>query len=113
MAIIKTLSKWWQVYANDEEKRFFVGKNGISGLVRHPEFEWRSTDRLSSESGLTRARTEEIIDKYHKVGIVVAHKTDPEKWGYWENVDPDSGTQVIKSVAEADQEKRIEKASKK
>jgi hypothetical protein len=113
MATTKSLKKWWQVYADDKEKRFFTGKDGKSGLIRHPEFQWRSTDSLSKESGLTKLETENIISKYHKAGIVLQHEKDPEKWGYWENVAPQTGTIVKNSVAEADQKKRLDTADKK
>jgi hypothetical protein len=106
------IRKWWEVYANDDEKKFFVGKDGHSGLVRKADFHWRSTDALSRESGLSKALIEQIIDKYHKAGIVVQHKTDPEKWGYWENVAAASNTPKD-SVAEEDKKSRVDKAKKK
>lgn len=104
--------KWWQVYANDEEKKFFVGKDGHSGLVRKQDYSWRSTDLLAKESGLSKARVEQIIDKYHKAGLVLQHPKDPEKWGYWENVN--TTTAAAKgSVVEEDQKDRVGKAKKK
>lgn len=107
------LKKWWQVYGSDEEKRFFVGKDGKSGLVRNAEFDWRTTEALARESGLTKGKTEQIIDKYHKAGIVIQHPKDPEKWGYWEKVAPQLANQTKKSVADDDKDKRIDKATKK
>jgi predicted transcriptional regulator len=109
----KLHKKWWEVYANDEEKKFFVGKDGHSGLVRNPDFHWRSTEALSREAGLTKARIEQIIDKYHKAGIVVQHEKDPEKWGYWENVASKAATNPKGSVVDEDQKDRIDKAKKK
>lgn len=107
------LKKWWEVYSGDEEKRFFVGKDGKSGLCRNNEFEWRSTDALAREAGLSKAKTEQIIDKYHKAGLVIQHSKDPEKWGYWERVNPQNANQTKKSVSDEDKDKRIDKASKK
>lgn len=107
------VKKWWQVYCNDEEKRFFVGKDGKSGLVRNSQFEWRTTDSLSRESGLTKTKTEEIIAKYHKAGLVIQHSNDPEKWGYWEKVSTQDDKKTTKSVSDEDKEKRINKAGKK
>jgi len=109
--------KWWQVYANDDEKRFFVGKDGKSGLIRGKDkngadFDWRTTDKLASESGLTKTRVEQIIDKYHKAGLVLQHPKDPEKWGYWEKVAPQMANLQKKTIAEEDKEKRIDKAKK-
>lgn len=106
------LKKWWQIYSNDDEKRFFVGKDGKSGLVRNQEYEWRSTEALARESGLSKARTEQLIDKYHKAGLVIQHSKDPEKWGYWEKVAPHLANQTKKSVADEDKDKRIDKAKK-
>ena len=107
-----SMKKWWQVYNGDKEKRFFVGKDGKSGLCRSSQFEWRSTDKLASEAGLTKAETEQIIDKYHKAGLVIQHAKDPEKWGYWEKVAPDAANPPAKSVAQQDKDKRVEKAKK-
>ena len=112
MSATKNLKKWWECYAGDDEKRFFVGKDGQSGLVRHPEYEWRSTDRISAESGLKKETVETILEKYHKRGMVVQHPKDPEKWGYWERVAPQMANQTVLSVAEADQKKRLDKAEK-
>lgn len=86
-------SKWHTVYRGSEDKCFFCGKDGKSGLARS-EYDWRTTDSLSRESGLSKRRTEEVIDYYSKKGIVIQHTKDPEKWGYWERVgtlkaDPD------------------------
>lgn len=105
----KTLKKWWAVYANDEEKRFFVGKDGNSGLCRNTEFDWRSTEALARESGLSKAKIEIIIDKYHKAGIVVQHAKDPEKWGYWEKCSS-TVTSSTKDVTKDDQQARVDKA---
>ena len=89
--MVQTLQKWWQVYANDAEKRVFVGKDGASGLIRHPEgFKWRSLSALASESGLSEADTEKILAKYLKMGIVLRNEKG-DKFGYWELVDPGLG----------------------
>jgi hypothetical protein len=103
------IPKWWQVYCNDEEKRLFTGKDGNSGLARSQDYEWRSTDNLAKEAGLSKRRTEEILDKYHKISVVFQSSKDPEKWGYWERVKPDANN-PSKSVVQTDQDKRVEKA---
>ena len=110
--------KWWQVYNGDEEKRFFVGKDGKSGLIRGKDksgldFDWRSTESIARESGLTKLKTEQIINKYHKAGIVIQHQKDPEKWGYWEKVAPQLANPTTKSVSDADKDKRADKAKTK
>jgi hypothetical protein len=108
----KSPKKWWECYNGDEEKRFFVGKDGSSGLCRKADFDWRSTEALSRESGLSKARVEQIIDKYHKAGIVVQHAKDPEKWAYWEKVN-NSTAQSKAGTVEEDQKNRIDKAKGK
>jgi hypothetical protein len=107
------LKKWWQVYSNDDEKNFFSGKDGKSGLARSQDYDWRTTDALAREAGLTKAKTEQIIDKYHKAGLVIQHQKDPEKWGYWERVAPQLASQTNKSVSDTDKDQRIDKAKKK
>ena len=109
---MSNIPKWWQVYSNDEEKRLFTGKDGNSGLARSADYEWRSTDALAKESGLPKRRTEEILDKYHKVGVVLQSSKDPEKWGYWERVKPDANVPT-KGVVQTDQDKRVDKADPK
>lgn len=87
----QTLPKWWQVYANDAEKRVFVGKDGASGLIRHPAmYKWRSLQALADESGLTEADTEKIIAKYIEMGIVLRNEKG-DKFGCWELVAPQTG----------------------
>lgn len=105
----KILKKWWAVYNGDEEKRFFVGKDGNSGLCRNNGFDWRSTEALARESGLSKSRVEQIIDKYHKAGIVVQHAKDPEKWGYWEKVGSAAASNT-KDTTKDDQQARVDKA---
>jgi hypothetical protein len=103
--------KWWEVYANDDEKKFFVGKDGHSGLARKNDFQWRTTEAIARESGLTKSRVEQLIDKYHKRDIVIKHPKDPEKWGYWENVN--ANVTKKDSIKDEDQKNRIDKAKKK
>lgn len=106
MAKIKP-KKWTEVYPvgtreGDEESKFF------KSLARNPKYEWRSTAALAKESGLTKKRVEEIIDKYFKLGIVFQSPKNEDHWGYWERVMymlPDEQT----SVSQSDKEKRINK----
>lgn len=85
------LKTWSQVYpqgtkAGDEEQLFFVGKDRQSGLARHPQYKWRSTDSIIKESGLTKDRVEFIINKYVKMGLILSSPTKPDQWAYWERV---------------------------
>jgi len=110
----KTPQKWHKVYNNDEEKRLFVGKDGDSGLIRAKDkdgkhYDWRSTDALARESGLSKKRTEEILDYYWKMDVVRQHPKDPEKWGYWENV---GAVKEDVDPIEKDHQDRLDKAKK-
>jgi len=106
--------KWHKIYRTDEEKCVFVGKDGQSGLIRAVDkttgkrFEWRSTDALARESGLSKKRVEEILEYYCNKKIVRQHSKDPEKWGYWEVVGPEKEDP---DVVAKDHESRIEKAT--
>lgn len=102
------IQKWHEVYRNDAEKNFFVGKDGKSGLVRHSEFHWRSTDSLAKEGGLSKEQTEQIIDRYHKAGIILQSPRDPEKWAYWENVSKKKDPYL--TITEEDQKMRLQRA---
>lgn len=105
---------WSQAYpqgslAGNEEQRFFIGKDGKSGLVRSPKHKYRSTEALVRESGLSHERTEQIINKYVKMGLVFAHPSNPNHWCYWER-DP-SVLEKPKSLAASDQTERMNKSS--
>jgi hypothetical protein len=109
MAKTKKLPKWHQVIpagkTGDEEQRFFIA------LARHPKFEWRSVAALSKETGLTRERVEQIITKYHKMGLVIQNSKADESYAYWERV-PDSVPADPSSITTADQTARIKSAMK-
>lgn len=82
------LKKWTQVYPQgtkegDEEQKLFIGKNRQSGLIRS-KWDWRSTESLVKESGLTRERVEQILNKYVKLGLVFSSPHRDDHWGYWE-----------------------------
>ena len=99
-----TPAKWHAVYRNDDDKNFFVGKDGKSGLARS-EYDWRTTEKLAIEAGLTRKRTEEIIEYYCKRNMVIQHK-DGEKWGYWERV---GATKATPDPLAKDQQDRVDR----
>jgi hypothetical protein len=104
---------WWKVFKGDKEQKFFTGKDGCSGLARHPKFtKWRSVDSIVKESGLTAQEVEAIIQKYVKQGLVINNPKDAAQWGYWENVESlleEDG--ALKSIAEEDKQRRIDKAN--
>lgn len=79
------LKSWWAIFPQgtkegDEESRFFCS------LSRHPEFEWRSVDKISEEARLPKTRVEEIIAKYAVLGMILQNPKKPDQWGYWERV---------------------------
>ena len=106
----KKPKKWVQVYAvgtktGDEEVRFF------RSLARHPKYDWRSVAAISRESALTKERVEQILMKYHKLGMVFQNPANEDQWGYWERV-PHMLPDKEKSIAKQDQDSRIDKAMK-
>lgn len=101
-----SLPKWHQVYQGDEESKFFIA------LVRHAKYEWRSTQALAKESGLSVRRVEEIINKYLKTGIIIQSTKNEDMWAYWERV-PQLVPNIGKSIAQQDQGSRIDGACSK
>lgn len=108
---MSTPKKWWQAYANDEEKRVFVGSDGKSGLVRSENFSWRTLKMLSSESGLTEKQVEGILSRHMKTGVVIQHQAG-DKFGYWERVAEELKNPPAGTIAQ-DQQDRLKKAAKK
>lgn len=97
--------KWTDVYPHgtkegDEECKFFIA------LARNKKYRWRSLSALAKESGLSRERVEEIINKYYKKGLVFQDPKNEDQWGYWERV-PEMLPTVQKSVAGQDQSNRL------
>jgi hypothetical protein len=99
------LKSWWEVYPHgtkegDEESRFFCA------LARHPDFKYRSVEKLSEEAGLSKSRCEDIISKYHPAGMILQNPKDPDQWGYWERV---GAKKSEKDLLEEDMENRLKK----
>jgi hypothetical protein len=100
--------KWIEVYPQgtkegDEESKFF------RALARNPKFTYRSVSQLVKETGLTRERVEEIIDKYHnsiQPPLVYPHPTNQDSWGYWQR-NPEVVQKDDRSISEKDQDERI------
>jgi hypothetical protein len=104
---MKKLKKWTEVYPQgtkegNEEQKFFIS------LARNPKYEWRSTAQMGKETGLTRERVEEIIQKYVKMGLIIPSPTKEDHWAYWERV-PNMVKDDSKSLTQKDQKKRIDK----
>lgn len=105
------LKTWSQIYpqgtkAGDEEQKFFIGKNKVSGLARHPDYQWRSIASIVKESGLTRERVEEILNKYYNLGMVFAKPGNSDLYGYWERC-PEMVTPKPASLSTQDKTNRI------
>lgn len=105
--MIKKPRKWTEIYpqgtkTGDEEQRFFIA------LSRNPKYEWRSTAALAKEANLSEERTDEILSKYFKKGIVFQNPKNEDQWGYWERV-PEMLPKDDSTVAKTDQKKRIDK----
>lgn len=103
--------KWTDTYPvgtkeGDEEARFF------KVLARNVKYEWRSTAALSKEGNLSKKRAEEIIAKYHKLGIIFQNPRNEEQWGYWERV-PHMLPEKKDSISKNDKDHRINKSIKK
>ena len=106
----KTPPKWTAVYPQgtregDEEQKFFIA------LARNSKWEWRSVTAIAKDSGLSPKRCEEIIQKYHKCGMIIQSGKNEDLWAYWERV-PNLGEKDDASVTEKDQKERIDKATK-
>lgn len=98
--------KWTEVYPQgtkqgDEEQDLFIA------LARNPKWQWRSTAQLAKETGLSKERVEEILNKYRKKGMVFQNPSNEDQWGYWERV-PEMLPKVKKSLTAIDQKKRID-----
>ena len=100
--------RWTDVYpqgtaeGNEEQKAFIA-------LARHPEYEWRSVAAVAKESGLSKQRVEEILQKYYKKGMVFQSPKNEDLWGYWERV-PDMLKDDGGSITEKDHEERVDDA---
>ena len=110
MSKSKKPAKWTDCYPQgtkegDEEQLFFIS------LGRHPKWEWRSVAQMSKETGLTEKRVEELISKYHKIGLVFQSPKNETYWGYWERV-PDMLPKDDDSITKKDQKHRIANAMK-
>lgn len=102
--------KWTEVYPygtkqGDEEAKVF------RALARHQKFDYRSTGAIVKDTGLSRERVEEIIDKYVnkvKPPLIYPHLTNEDHWGYWERC-PDVLKKDKRNTSDKDKDNRIDK----
>src|SRR5690606_31173101 len=99
--------KWTDTYpqgtkTGDEEEKFFKA-------IARGKWKWRSTSALSQDSGLTKGRVEEIIEKYSKMNppLVYPHPQNEDHWGYWERV-PDMVPADPKKLSQQEKDMRID-----
>lgn len=104
----KKLPNWWDVYpqgckAGDEEQEFFIA------LSRNAKWQWRSVAAIAKESGLSKQRVEELLNKYWKKGMVFQNPQNEDQWGYWDRV-PHMIPNEKSNMTDEDHKKRIDKA---
>ena len=97
---------WSDVYPQgtkegDEEQAFFTA------LSRNKEV-WPTTDALAHQTGLSKQRIDEIINKYIRRNMVFQHERHDNKWAYWERV-PDRVVDDPISLKDKDHKDRINK----
>lgn len=102
----QTPPKWTQIYpqgtqAGDEEQRFFIA------IARNPKFKYRSVAAIAKEARLSKERTEEIIEKYFKKGMIFQSNTNEDGWAYWERVP--GRLKKDDTIAEKDKKSRLTK----
>jgi hypothetical protein len=105
---MKKPHKWTNVYPQgtkegNEEHSFFIV------LARNPKWVWRSTASIAKESGLTKERTEQIINKYYNKGMIFQNPSNEDQWGYWERC-PEMLPKDDSSITKKEQKDRIDKA---
>lgn len=89
----------------DEEQALFIA------LARH-KIPWRSVAALAKESKLTENRVEQILQKYHKLGMVFQNSNTEDQWGYWERL-PELVPDIKESLVLRDHKNRIKKSNQK
>jgi len=102
------LKRWTECYPHgtkegDEELNFFIS------LARNTKYVWRSTSGIANETGLSKERVEEIIQKYVKLNMVYQHPKNDDNWGYWERVPVDMLPKEHQSLVSKDQKQRMKK----
>ena len=104
---MKNPPKWVNVYPQgtkqgDEEQKFFIA------IARHPKYDWRSVSAISKETGMTKERIEEIIEKYYKKNMIFQNPKNEDQWGYRER---NKGMlKTKKTISNTDKSDRIDKS---
>jgi hypothetical protein len=108
---MKKPPKWTEVYPQgteegNQEQHFF------RALSRNKDKRFRSVNELAKKTKLAPERVEEIIIKYHALGLVFQNPKNDDEWGYWERcielLNKDERT-----ISEKDKSQRINKVIKK
>lgn len=98
--------KWHEIYKGNDERAFFVGKDGKSGLVR-TSYTYRSVSALVKESGLSKDKVEQMVNKFLGLGIIFQSDNHDDQYGYWERVNPNYVVGGAKTIVAKDQESRV------
>ncbi len=106
---MKKPKKWTELYPRgteegSEEQRFFIA------LARDQKWAYKSTAMLIKETKLSHERVEEIIHKYHKLGLILQSETADNSWAYWER--DIQRLKEKKTLVQLDQDERIKKQKK-
>lgn len=102
------MPEWYEIYPQgtpegEEEKKFFIS------LARNKKYKnWRSVSAISKEIDISHQRIEEIIFKYHKIGLVIQNTGNTEFWGYYHN-NLDSIPKELDSVINEERKKLLNK----
>lgn len=95
---------WLNIYPQgttegDEEQKIFIA-------FRNPKWTWLTVAALAKTTSLTPKRIEEILNKYHRLGMVFQDPDNAKQWCYWERV-PELVPKNKDDIATIDQQKRI------
>jgi hypothetical protein len=106
-APMKKPPKWSQIYPQgttkgDEEQKFFK-------VLSRGKYDFLSIAQIAQESGLSKERVEEIIEKYHCICVVLQNPENEDQWGYWERCE-ELLPEDRPSVSQSDKQFRIKKA---
>ena len=96
------IQKWYNVYATNDELKFFRE-------LSRGNHEWRTTRGLIKKTKLTKSEIEHIVAKYIPTGIVQQHSKEPEKFRYWERATKKKKKKG--SIAEDNKKRRVADAA--
>jgi len=107
---MKKPKKWTEVFPQGtkegvEEQKFFIA------LARDAKAAYKSTSDLAKETKLPLDRIEQIISKYHALGMIFQSENNDNYWAYWQR--DESRIKENKTLVQIDQDDRIEKQKRR